>query len=102
MSYFSRFIHHTEVIGGVGLDWGNWIVVAIWNVLQTIFFSRKLTSKLGLTGVTKKGRIDAAMPRHVHTNAFPWTLQGKGSWEILLYRYACMHVKCLENVCVFA
>ena len=39
MSYFSRFIHHTEVMGGVGLDWGNWIVVAIRNMLQTgVFF----------------------------------------------------------------
>lgn len=25
----------------------------------------------------KRGRIDGAMPRDVHTNAFPWTLQGK-------------------------
>ena len=39
-----------------------------------------MTLKLDLTGVTKKGVIadlDGAMPRDVHTNAFPWTLQGK-------------------------
>ena len=92
------------MIGGVGLDWGNWIVANSEGVAN-FFFSKKPTSKLDLTGVIKKGvitEIDGAMPRHVHTNAFPWTLQGKGSWEILLYRYACMHVKCLENVCVFA